>query len=136
MSHTPPRRHSSYGPAFRMYIPNKPAKYGIKIVMLNDVKSKYMLSAIPYLGKKDKNANKVVGLGHQVTVEITKPYHGSNRNVTGDNWFSSIPLAHDLLRSHGLTYLGTMKSNKPEIPIEMKSTANRKPGTSAFLFAK
>ena len=31
-----------------MYIPNKPAKYSIKIVMANDVKSKCMLRNLPY----------------------------------------------------------------------------------------
>ncbi|XP_066253834.1 piggyBac transposable element-derived protein 4-like [Euwallacea similis] len=36
---------------FRMYIPNKPSKYGIKIVMLCDSLSKYMIDANPYLGK-------------------------------------------------------------------------------------
>ncbi|XP_066973191.1 piggyBac transposable element-derived protein 4-like [Macrobrachium rosenbergii] len=28
---------------FRMYIPNKPAKYGIKLVLINDSKTKYLL---------------------------------------------------------------------------------------------
>lgn len=39
-----------------MYIPNKSEKYGIKIIMVNDVKSKYMLSGIPYLGKQGTRA--------------------------------------------------------------------------------
>lgn len=33
-----------------MYIPNKPAKYGVKLVLANDVHSKYLLAGIPYLG--------------------------------------------------------------------------------------
>nr|CAI5869771.1 unnamed protein product [Callosobruchus analis] len=37
---------------FRMYIPNRPEKYSIKIVMVCDTASKYMLNAAPYLGKK------------------------------------------------------------------------------------
>ena len=36
---------------FRMYIPSKPAKYGLKIFMVNDASSQYALNAIPYLGK-------------------------------------------------------------------------------------
>lgn len=36
---------------FSMYIPNKPAKYGIKLVLAHDVHSKYLLAGIPYLGK-------------------------------------------------------------------------------------
>lgn len=37
---------------FRMYLPNKPAKYGLKIVMVCDSSTKYMIDASPYLGKK------------------------------------------------------------------------------------
>ncbi|XP_064092988.1 uncharacterized protein LOC135205778 [Macrobrachium nipponense] len=36
---------------FRMYIPNKPAKYGIKLVMACDAKTFYMCNAIPYLAR-------------------------------------------------------------------------------------
>ena len=35
---------------FKMYIPSKPAKYGIKLFMVNDAASQYALNAIPYLG--------------------------------------------------------------------------------------
>ncbi|XP_066937150.1 uncharacterized protein [Macrobrachium rosenbergii] len=38
--------------SFRMFIRNKPAKYGIKLVMLCDADSAYMCNAIPYCGKK------------------------------------------------------------------------------------
>lgn len=36
---------------FKMYIPSKPNKYGIKIIMMCDNSTKYMISAIPYCGK-------------------------------------------------------------------------------------
>ena len=36
---------------FRMYIPSKPDRYGIKIFCVNDSRSQYALNAIPYLGK-------------------------------------------------------------------------------------
>ena len=39
---------------FRMFIPNKPATYGIKIVMACDSGTKYMVDASPYLGKGTK----------------------------------------------------------------------------------
>jgi len=37
--------------SFRMYIPNKPDKYGIKLMMVCDSRSYFMLNAIPYLAK-------------------------------------------------------------------------------------
>ena len=39
---------------FRMFIPNKPPKYGIKIIMACDSGTKYMVDASPYLGKGTK----------------------------------------------------------------------------------
>ena len=37
--------------SFRVYIANKPAKYGIKLIMVCDAKFYYMANAMPYLGK-------------------------------------------------------------------------------------
>ena len=42
-----------------MYIPNKPAKYGIKMVNVNDIKTSYILNAIPYLEKVDSTPKKI-----------------------------------------------------------------------------
>ncbi|XP_035212452.1 piggyBac transposable element-derived protein 4-like [Stegodyphus dumicola] len=39
---------------FRMYIPNKPAKYGIKLVLC-DSKTFYAVNMIPYVGKATHN---------------------------------------------------------------------------------
>ena len=43
---------------FRVYIPSKPGKYGLKIFSINDVSTTYMFNAIPYIGvskiEKDK----------------------------------------------------------------------------------
>ncbi|XP_068203998.1 piggyBac transposable element-derived protein 4-like [Palaemon carinicauda] len=121
---------------FRMYIPSKPAKYGIKLFLICDSKSKYMLRAIPYLGKEDTQpqARGGINVGHKITKELTEPYHNRNRNVTTDNWFSSVPLVTDLLHNCGMTLVGTVKANKKEIPQEMKETRTRMVGSSAFLF--
>lgn len=32
---------------FNMYLPSKPSKYGIKIIMVPDVSSKYLFNAVP-----------------------------------------------------------------------------------------
>lgn len=34
-----------------MYIPKKPSKYGLKLIMMCDSGTKYVTNAIPYLGK-------------------------------------------------------------------------------------
>lgn len=119
---------------FRMYIPNKPAKYGIKFIFINDHNSKYLLGAIPYLGKQVATDDNSTNLGHYYTKELTRPYHNTNRNVTTSNWFTSVPLVTDLLDDCGMTLVGTIKGNKKEIPVEIKEKNSRKLGSSAFLF--
>nr|XP_022906001.1 uncharacterized protein LOC111417842 [Onthophagus taurus] len=114
---------------FRMYIPNKPSKYGIKIVFICDVSSKYMFDAMPYLGKST-NTNGMP-LGEYYVKTLCETILGSNRNITMDNWFTSVKLADDLLAPpHKLTMVSTVRKNKREIPAEMLATKNRDPGSS------
>ena len=115
-----------------MYIPNKPAKYGMKIMMICDSKSSHMLNAMPYLGKKTKPPG-AVAIGHYVTMELCKPYFGSKRNITGDNWFTSVPLVNKLLEK-GLMYVGTIRKNKCEISEEMTNKNRFKPRQCTLLF--
>ncbi|CAK1591031.1 unnamed protein product [Parnassius mnemosyne] len=118
---------------FRMYIPNKPNKYGLKLIMMADSNTKYVCNAIPYLGKGTNPGTEP--LASYLVKEITKPIHGSNRNLTMDNWFTSIPLASDMLQApYKLTVVGTLRSNKREIPQEIKNSRARQVGTSMFCF--
>lgn len=118
---------------FRMYIPNKPSKYGIKIPMMCDSGTKYMINAMPYIGKAT-NTNGLP-LGEYYVKELSRPIHGTNRNITCDNWFSSVPLAKQLLlEPYKLTLVGTIRSNQVEIPEEMKNTRSRSIGTSMFCY--
>ncbi|KAJ4425683.1 hypothetical protein ANN_27879 [Periplaneta americana] len=67
--------------------------------------------------------------------ELTKTLRGSNRNITVDNWFTSVKLADDLLKDK-LTLVGTIRTNKPDIPPELLITKNRNIGSSMFCFDK
>merc|ERR1711888_520055 len=49
---------------FKMYIPSKPAKYGIKYFMVNDSESRYCMNAFPYLGKKSAPPQEDQNQGH------------------------------------------------------------------------
>lgn len=120
---------------FRMYIPNKPNKYGLKLVMLADSSTKYMCNAMPYMGKNTNTGSEP--LATYFVKELSKPYHGTNRNLTMDNWFTSVPMAEELLKPpYKLTVVGTLRSNKREIPKEMANTRSRPVGTSLFGFDK
>lgn len=118
---------------FRIYIPNKPDKYGIKFPMMCDATSKYMIDADPYIGKSTNTGG--VPLGEFYVKKLSQTIHGSNRNITCDNWFTSIPLAKSLLQKpYNLTLVGTIRSNKREIPELLKNSRSRPVGSSMFCF--
>lgn len=116
---------------FRQYIANKPAKYGIKIVMACDVNTSYMLNAMPYIGAHTRPPKGMM-LGEYFTMELLRPYYNTQRTVTTDNWFTSYPLATSLLEKN-LKIVGTIRK-KPYIPEEMLKTDGREVKSSAFLF--
>jgi len=63
---------------------------------------------------------------------MVSPRYSSGRNVVGDNFFTSVALVEEL-HQQGLTYVGTMRKNKRDIPPPMFSR-NRQELSSAFAF--
>lgn len=55
------------------------------------------------------------------------------RNITMDNFFTSVPLAEKLLEKN-LTIVGTLRQNKPDIPPIMKPSKSRLIHSSEFGF--
>jgi len=113
-----------------MYIPNKPAKYAIKLIMVCDSRLSFMLNAIPYLPKYTRRvavaddvrqhagdfdaasaAVESKPLAQYVTEKLVKGFSGSGRNGTADNWFTSVPLVKSLRDDYGLTFVGTIRKN-------------------------
>lgn len=125
---------------FRVYMPNKPAKYGLKLMILTDARNSYCYNAYIYTGKGSDGEGlgeeyKSCSIPTKAVVRLTECIFNTNRNVTADNWFSSIPLS-ELLLKKGLTYLGTLKKNKPEIPASFQPNATKKVGSALFGFTK
>lgn len=118
---------------FRTSLPNKPKKNGIKLVTLCDSTSRYMIDAIPCLGKCTQTQG--LPLGDYYVKELTKSIHGSNRTVTCVNWFATVSLAKNLLNTpYNLSLVGPMRSNKTAIPIELQNSTVRLVGTSMFCY--
>ena len=124
------RRHYSPGPnitideqllpfrgrcPFLQYLPSKPDRYGMKIFWAVDSDNSYPLAGLPYLGKEERKPQ--VGLAKNVTLNLYRPFFGSNRNITTDNFFTDLGLATELL-SNGLTTVGTVRNNKRFLPAE------------------
>ncbi|XP_014189616.2 piggyBac transposable element-derived protein 3 [Haplochromis burtoni] len=99
---------------FTQYIATKPDKFGIKFWMATDLDTKYVCSASPYLGK-DPNHRKGERLAENVVMKLMEPFLDDRRNVTTDNFFTSLSLSHRLLQRK-TTLLGTVNKVQRELP--------------------
>lgn len=119
---------------FRMYLKSKPDKYGLKMQCLVDAKTHYLLNGFIYSGKDTHKTNpRKLSVPTLDVLALIPPISGTNRNVTGDNWFSSIELIRELKR-HNITYVGTLKKNKREIPSEFQPHKDRLANSALFGF--
>ena len=118
---------------FRVYISNKPGRYGIKILWLNESSTGFALNSIPYIGKKTLTEDKKSGVSipEAVTVKLLKPYLQKGFNVTTDNWFTSSPLAENLMQNK-TTIVGTVRANRHDIPPHAKSVRHREKKSSVY----
>ncbi|KAI4797357.1 hypothetical protein KUCAC02_025155, partial [Chaenocephalus aceratus] len=58
------------------------------------------------------------------TSPLGSGFRHPGRNITTDNFLTSVPLAEHLLEK-GLTIVGTLRQNKPDIPPVMKASKSR-----------
>ena len=120
--------------SFKMYMPMKPDKYGLQIISLNDAGTHYMIAAIPYVGKVDKLPEESVPSYY--VRKLCEPIYNSGRNVTCDNWFTSIPICDKLKTDYNLTMVGTLKKNKREVPHTFKCVPKGKDDKARFAFSQ
>ncbi|KAK7881439.1 hypothetical protein WMY93_029848 [Mugilogobius chulae] len=99
---------------FTQYMANKPDKFGIKFWVVAEVTTKYFLNAFPYLGK-DEARPPGQRLGESVVLKLVEPFMDKGRNVTVDNFFTSLSLANSLLRRN-TSLVGTMNAARRELP--------------------
>lgn len=121
--------------SFRMFIKSKPGKYGLKIQCMCDAKTHYLYNAFIYTGKPLTPRNSSLSVPTQDVLKLTEPLYGSNRNVTADSWFTSVELVDSLLQ-RGLTFVGTMRKNKREIPREFLPNKSRPAESTLFGFVR
>ena len=120
---------------FRVYIANKPAKYGIKIFMACDADSLYCLNAIPYLGKGSvPPLNPSVNQGQWITTKLVEPFRADGRVICCDNWFTSLNLAKKLLADK-MHLVGTIRP-KPYLPTNEIIKEKLKVGESCAIFQR
>ena len=119
---------------FKQYIPSKPGKYGIKIWMMSDSKTSYVIRSQVYTGRRPQEARET-NQGERVVLELCKGLKGSGRNVTCDNFFTSLNLIQKL-KKDTITLLGTVRKNRVELPPELVNVKGRQALSSLFAFHK
>lgn len=117
---------------FVQYIPNKPAKYGIKMFALCDAKTFFTGNLEVYCGQQPEGPYAVSNSPSEIVHRLVNHIEGSKRNITMDNWYTSYPLAVSLLTEKKLTCIGTLRKNKREIPPEFLPQKNRAPNSTLF----
>ena len=95
----------------------------VKFWLCVDTNSYYVCNAFPYVARQP-GQDRQKQIDCNVVLDLLKPLYGSNRNITVDNFFTSALLAEEL-RKKKITIIGTLRKNKPEIPIEFQSNAGR-----------
>ncbi|KAJ4446306.1 hypothetical protein ANN_13001 [Periplaneta americana] len=89
---------------FKVFMKDKPGKYGILIRMLSDAHTRYILKMEVYAEKDER-----------------PPSNG-------------VQITEELYNDDKLTLVGTLKSNRKHIPEELKKTQGRELYSSRFLF--
>ncbi|KAJ8960378.1 hypothetical protein NQ314_006068 [Rhamnusium bicolor] len=110
---------------YRQYIPFKPNKYGIKILAMCDAEIFYINIMEVYVGKQPDGAYKISNSSYDVVTRRCQHFVGTGRNVTIDNWFTSLLLVKTLLSDFKLTVIGTIRKSKRELPVEFSKPVSR-----------
>ena len=85
----------------RVYMKNKPDKWGIKIWKLVDQKKKFLYHFDIYTGKKGNNNKVENGLGQKVVLKMAEQLpRGKLFKIYADNFFSSVKLVEILLKEY------------------------------------
>lgn len=62
--------------------------------------------------------------------KVTEPIYNTNRSVTSDNWYTSIPLLERMLKApYNLKITGTIKKNKRQIPADFLVAPKERPAS-------
>lgn len=115
---------------FKVFMKEKPGKYGILIRMLADCDQRFVLNTEVYAGKRIDVPSGTI----PVVKRLITPISNTGRNVTTDRFYTSVQLAEELFEEHNLTLVGTMQLNRKFIPKELKETSERQLHSSMFAF--
>jgi hypothetical protein len=86
-----------------------------------------------YTALTDSDRHSSSSIPEALTMKVAQPYLGKGRNITMDNFFTSLPLAKRLL-DFRTTIVGTLRSNRREVPLAAKTTNGREKGDTLHFY--
>ena len=112
--------------SMKVYNPSKPHKYGVKMYMLCEASSGYVLDFITY-----------AGLGSSlrtIVFSLMEPFLGQGYHVFMDNFYNSVSLAEELW-DHGVICSGTLRLVRGAPPV-LRQLAKRKQPRNSMQFRR
>ncbi|KAJ8939467.1 hypothetical protein NQ318_022521 [Aromia moschata] len=102
---------------FKQYIKSKRHRFGIKLFVLCDCETAYILNFDVYVGKEnEKSVNQEgFGLSGAVVVNLLEPYLNKGHSFYSDNYYTS-PALSTYLHKHKTNSCGTVRSNRKKMP--------------------
>ncbi|KAJ8932206.1 hypothetical protein NQ314_014840 [Rhamnusium bicolor] len=89
-----------------------------------------------YVAQQPAGPYNMKNVAQSIIERLIAPISGKSRNLTCDNWFTTLPLINSLFNNHKLTYVGTVRKNRRGLPLEFKNTKVRSVTSSMFGFQK
>ena len=117
---------------FKVFIKEKPGTCGILSRILAGALERYVIKMEVYAGKDSLPAEQRRPL--EVVKRLVEPIRNTGYNLTTDRFYTYVELPDILYSDFKLNLVGTLKSNRQEIPSELKTTCGRELYSSKFAF--
>lgn len=118
---------------WKQYIPSKRARFGIKFYQLCESQTGYVWNSTVYTGKGTtfQTEYEEYGTATKSVMTLIHELLGQGYSLTTDNFFSSPELAELLIREK-TDLCGTLRSNRRDLPAEIRNEKLKKGDVIAF----
>ena len=119
--------------SFLQYMPKKPTRFGIKVWVIAEAKTGYVLDFAVYTGAMDND--KKTPVGQKVVLMLMEQYQGKGHCLFVDNFYTSPDLLLQLL-DKGTYCTGTLRKNRKNFPTVLLPDKTYSSGTYRYAVCK
>jgi len=102
--------------SFKQYIPSKRSRFGIKLYMLYDCRTGFVLDFLVYTGLSTSTIrDNTIGVSGAIVMKMIDKYLYKGHNLYVDNWYSS-PALFEVLHQKKTGACGTVQVNRRGLP--------------------